>query len=44
MSAGGSALLANWMLIAMLVRMSDAARRPPPQAIQNEGETQVMRR
>ncbi|MFF4771845.1 FtsW/RodA/SpoVE family cell cycle protein [Microtetraspora fusca] len=44
MSAGGSALLANWMLIALLVRMSDAARKPPPQAIQDEGLTQVMQR
>jgi cell division protein FtsW (lipid II flippase) len=44
MSQGGSALLANWVLIALLVRMSDAARQPPPQAIQNEGMTQVFQR
>lgn len=43
LAQGGSALLANWMLIAILVRISDTARRPAPQAIQDEGMTQIVR-
>ncbi len=30
LSAGGSSLVANWVVIALLLRVSDHARRPPP--------------
>jgi cell division protein FtsW (lipid II flippase) len=43
LSQGGSSLVASWIMIALLMRISDAARRPPPQAIQDEGMTQVVR-
>jgi cell division protein FtsW (lipid II flippase) len=43
LSQGGSSLVASWMLIALLMRVSDMARRPPPQPIQDEGMTQVVR-
>ncbi len=42
LAQGGSSLIGTWMLIAMLVRFSDTARRPPPQSIQDEGMTQVV--
>jgi len=43
LSQGGSSLIASWALIALLMRISDAARRPAPQPIQDEGMTQVVR-
>jgi cell division protein FtsW (lipid II flippase) len=43
LAQGGSSLLANWILIAILIRISDAARRPAPQPIQDEGMTQVVK-
>jgi len=44
LSQGGSSLVASWMVIALLMRISDTARRPAPQPIQDEGLTQVVRR
>jgi cell division protein FtsW (lipid II flippase) len=43
LSQGGSSLVASWIVIALLMRISDAARRPAPQPIQDEGLTQVVR-
>jgi len=43
LSQGGSSLVASWIVIALLARISDTARRPPPQPIQDEGMTQVVR-
>ncbi len=43
MSQGGSSLVASWIVIALLMRVSDTARRPAPQSIQDEGLTQVVR-
>jgi cell division protein FtsW (lipid II flippase) len=43
LSQGGSSLVASWALIALLMRISDTARRPAPQPIQDEGMTQVVR-
>jgi cell division protein FtsW (lipid II flippase) len=42
LSQGGSSLVGSWILIALLTRVSDAARRPPPRPIQEEGLTQVV--
>lgn len=43
LSQGGSSLVASWLLIAVLIRISDSARKPAPQSIQDEGMTQVVR-
>jgi cell division protein FtsW (lipid II flippase) len=43
LSQGGSSLIASWALIALMMRVSDTARRPAPQPIQDEGMTQVVR-
>jgi cell division protein FtsW (lipid II flippase) len=42
LSQGGSSLVGSWILIALLARLSDTARRPPPRPIQEEGLTQVV--
>ncbi|MCU1675660.1 MAG: cell division protein [Frankiales bacterium] len=52
MSYGGSSLLANWVIIALLLRISDAARRPMiaaakqplPAPMLVDAPTQVVRR
>ena len=43
MSQGGSSLVASWAMIGVLMRISDTARRPAPQPIQDEGMTQIVR-
>ncbi len=43
LSEGGSSLVASWIVIALLMRVSNTARRPAPQPIQDEGMTQVVR-
>ena len=45
LSYGGSSLVANWALVAMLLRISDAARRPAPTVMPSpdDDKTQVVR-
>jgi len=52
LSYGGSSVVSNWVLVALLLRISDAARRPLPspaapdavRAALEEAQTQVVRR
>ena len=49
LSAGGSSLIANWSIIALLLRISDQARRPiddgddPDQPLGSDEATQVVK-
>jgi cell division protein FtsW (lipid II flippase) len=43
LSQGGSSLVASWALVGLLMRVSNTARKPAPQPIQDEGMTQVVR-
>ncbi len=48
LSQGGSSLVANWAIIALLLRISDQARRPPPELVEPDEDydadaTQVVK-
>ncbi len=39
LSYGGSSLVANWVIVALIARISDQARRPPPDLSPDSGPT-----
>ncbi|WP_344402309.1 FtsW/RodA/SpoVE family cell cycle protein [Streptomyces longisporus] len=45
LAQGGSAMVANWLLVALLIKVSDTARRPAPQPATDlsAAETQIVR-
>ncbi len=48
LSQGGSSLVANWVIVALLLRISDHARRPPPELVEPDEDydadaTQVVK-
>ncbi len=45
LAAGGSSIIMNWSIIALLLRISDQTRRPAPEvtAISGDDETQVVK-
>ena len=44
LSYGGSSVVMNWVLVALLLRISDAARRPAPAPVAPEGAAGAARR
>lgn len=43
LSQGGSSLVANWIAVALLLRVSDNTRRPDPSLRPDDARTQVVR-
>ncbi|MFF3909645.1 FtsW/RodA/SpoVE family cell cycle protein [Streptomyces sp. NPDC001848] len=45
LAQGGSSMVANWLLVALLIKVSDTARRPAPQPSTDlsAAETQIVR-